>query len=61
MHEGYIKPATSRLIEREITVSISSSSSRSIQQHRQATSVTWIYEMAAPSEPKPSAPKWVHA
>ena len=34
---GYFIPATLRLIRRKITVSVSSSSNRSIQQHRQAT------------------------
>ena len=36
---GYISPATSRLIRCTITVSVSSSGKRSIQQHRQATSL----------------------
>ena len=37
MNEDYIIPATSALIRREITASVSSSSNHNIQQHRQAT------------------------
>ena len=38
MNEDYIIPATARLIRPMITVSVSSSSNRSTQQHRQAIS-----------------------
>ena len=40
MNEDYISPATSRLIRCRITVSVSSSSNQSIQQHRRAISDT---------------------
>ena len=60
MNEHYIIPATSRLIRRKITVSISSSSNRSTQQQGQTQKTTesmTLMSAAAPAGKWPDAPE----